>query len=67
MSLQAAELREDQNIMKILLNDGSSVNITHDQYGSALQAAAWHGNRDITRILLDRGAYVNTKGSEYWN
>jgi len=53
------------DITKLLLDQGTDVNIISRKYGTALAAAASKGQQAVATLLLDRGADVNIIGGEY--
>jgi ankyrin repeat protein len=67
MDLQAAAWEGNLDVVKILLDKSTNINIKKGEYGSALQTAAWRGHQDIVKILLDCDADVNTTNKEYGN
>jgi ankyrin repeat protein len=66
-SLQAASVKGDESIVRILLDYGADVNTIGGYYGSSLQAASAEGDESIVRILLDHGADVNALGGKHGN
>ena len=49
----------DLEMVKLLLDAGSDINLHGGPFGSALQAASLKGQVDVIRLLLERGASVN--------
>ena len=66
-ALQAASVKDHQEIVDILLHAGADVNAQGGYYGSALQAASVRGYEQVLKVLLDKGADVNAQGGEYGN
>lgn len=54
-------------IVKILLENGSEVNLPDKNGLTGLMVAAGRGYPDIVKRLLDRGADVNAKDTHGWN
>jgi len=50
---------------KLLLDQGTDVNIISGEYGTALGAAAYRGRLAVATLLLDRGVDVNIIGGQY--
>ena len=65
--MQAAALAGHNEVIKILLENGASVNAQGGYYGNALQAAASRGHNETVRLLLENGANVNAQGGEHVN
>ena len=64
---QAATSKENEVMVRLLLDRGADINAQGGYYGNALQAAASLENEVIVRLLLDRGADVNARGGKYDN
>jgi hypothetical protein len=60
-ALHDASSRENEQVVKLLLDKGANVNAQGRDYGSgsALYAAVRRGNEQIVKLLLDKGANVN--------
>jgi ankyrin repeat protein len=54
-----------EQIVKILIHQGASVNTRGGTYDSALQAAAAKGHESIVMLLLNAGADVDARGGWY--
>jgi ankyrin repeat protein len=52
-ALQAASEGGDEQIVKLLLDQGADVNAQGGCYGNALQAASARGHEQIIKLLLD--------------
>ena len=66
-ALQAAVVRDHEEIVELLLGKGADVNAQGGYYGNALQAAAYQGYGKIVELLLGKGADVNAQGGYYGN
>jgi ankyrin repeat protein len=56
----------NQEIVKLLLDQGADVNAHSGYYDNALYAAST-GHQEIVKLLLDKGVDVNAQGGEYHN
>ncbi|ORY09452.1 hypothetical protein BCR34DRAFT_516475, partial [Clohesyomyces aquaticus] len=59
---QAALVKGNEQVVKLLLDKGADVNAQGGRYGNALQAALVKGNEQVVKLLLDKGADVNAQG-----
>ena len=66
-ALQLAAHRGYTSIVKLLLKNGSIVNVEGSSHGSALYAATIQGHVDIVEALLKAEANVNRQEGEYGN
>jgi len=65
-ALQAASVRGDDKIVRLLLENGADVNAQSGEYGNSLCAASYWGRDQTVQKLLENGADVNMRG-EYGN
>ncbi|PQE31241.1 multiple ankyrin repeats single kh domain protein [Rutstroemia sp. NJR-2017a WRK4] len=59
LSLRLAATTGNEEIVRILIDEGAAVNIPQTGCSTALQAAAEGGNFEIVKILLEKGADVH--------
>jgi ankyrin repeat protein len=63
--LLAASERNRADVVSLLLDLGTPVNIQDGQQRTALHAAAGHGAHDAAKVLLARGADPNLREAQY--
>ena len=63
--LFAASERNRADVVSLLLDLGTPVNIQDGQQRTALHAAAGHGAHDAAKVLLARGADANLREAQY--
>jgi ankyrin repeat protein len=66
-ALQAACIRGNEAIAKLLLEKGADLNAQGGPFGNALQAACFMGNEAVVKLLLEKGADPNAQGGSYGN
>lgn len=49
----------NENIVRLLLDNGADINFFSERVGSPLYAACENGNESIIQLLLDKGAQIN--------
>ncbi|KAJ5641187.1 hypothetical protein N7490_005187 [Penicillium lividum] len=54
-----------QQIVRLIIEEGTGINGQSDIYDSALRAASGRGHKGIVQLLLEKGADVNAKGGMY--
>ena len=64
-TLHAASAGGHTEIIQILLEKGTEVNVKDGFYGTALMAASYRGHIEIVQILLEKGAEVNAESGRY--
>ena len=65
-ALHIAVLKDNKNIVALLVNHGAHINHSDERYGTALHAAALEPiDTSIIEFLLEKGANVNARGGEY--
>ena len=60
-ALQRSAFEDRTDAVRLLLQEGASVNEKTPEGWTALHHAAYHGNADIVGLLLERGASVDGK------
>jgi ankyrin repeat protein len=62
--LQAACIKGNEAIVKLLIEKGADPNVQGGYYGNILEEA-WRGEREeIVRLLLEKGANVDAEGDD---
>ncbi|KAH9882278.1 hypothetical protein J1614_000514 [Plenodomus biglobosus] len=64
-ALQAAAVKGEEEIVKILLVHEADANAQGGVYGSTLQAAVRQGKKEIVKMLLAQGADANAQGGPH--
>ena len=54
--------KDQDRILKLLLDDGADFNALHEYYGGALQMASVEGHERTVKLLLDKRAGVKALG-----
>ena len=62
--LTLAATQGNEDIVRLLLDEGANVNMVNYYGITPLISAVWNGNENIIRFLLDRGADVNR--TDHW-
>ncbi|KAK8257221.1 hypothetical protein IWZ00DRAFT_6963 [Phyllosticta capitalensis] len=65
--LRAAAIRGQDEIVKLLLDHGASLDAGDEKLGDALQAAASKGHVSTMSILIDHGANIEDSGGPFDN
>ncbi len=52
----------DKEVVRMLLEKGTDVNVWCGRYDNVLCAASCKGHQEIVRMLLENGAAVNARG-----
>ncbi|KAJ7679521.1 hypothetical protein DFH06DRAFT_975120, partial [Mycena polygramma] len=52
-------------VVQLLLDNGTNINVVGGDYGCALQAASSKGDKEVVQLLLDNGAEVNLLGGYF--
>jgi ankyrin repeat protein len=55
------------DVVRLLLDAGTPIDINSGEYGTVLQLAAQNTSEDVVRLLLDRGADVNIQAGYFGN
>ncbi|KAJ6563626.1 ankyrin repeat-containing domain protein, partial [Mycena vulgaris] len=63
--LQEASLQGLVDVVRILVENGASVDTNEGEYDSPLQAASVSGHDEIIGLLLTHGANINLQGTRY--
>ncbi|KAJ6563631.1 hypothetical protein DFH09DRAFT_478332 [Mycena vulgaris] len=63
--LQEASLQGLADVVRILVENGASVDTNEGEYDSPLQAASVSGHDEIIGLLLTHGANINLQGTRY--
>jgi ankyrin repeat protein len=64
-ALGAAAYEGHLEVVRLLLDQGATLNIPSTRYGSVLGAAAYGGHLAVVSLLLEKGLDVNIEGGNY--
>jgi ankyrin repeat protein len=58
IALQAAALKSESKVVKLLLEKGADVTIANREGWTPLNSASYNGHVDIVKLLLEKGVNI---------